>query len=1098
VIDPKQIKNPFPGLRSFNSEESHLFFGRDGQCDELLKRLKQNRFLAVVGTSGSGKSSLVRAGLLPAVHGGFITDAGSHWRVAIFRPGDNPIKNLAEALSHPGVLKGKRFSKEHHNIFVQTVNTEIVLRQGSLGLVKIFQQSRLPKEENLLIVVDQFEELFRFKESGWLEHASDEAAAFVKLLLETVGKKEVPIYIVITMRSEFLGECAQFRYLPEAINNSQYLIPRMTRDEKRKAIKGPIAVGGAGISPTLVSRLLNDVGDKPDQLPILQHALLRTWDYWAANHTEGEPLSLKHYEAIGTMERALSQHAEEAYAELKTKKSFVICEKMFKLLTDRGEMGRGVRRPSKISEICSVTNASEEEVIDVINVFRQPGRTFLMPPGEEKLKADSVIDISHESLMRIWKRLIRWVIEEAKSAEQYIELAKRASKEKRGKASFLGDPELMMALKWRENNKPNAAWAKRYHPSFEQTIEFLEASKKQQEHEIEEKEKQREREIRDREKIKELEIKRREEQIRRKRTRIFATIISVISIIAIALAVWALTNRQEAVRQERLAKEAQKKAEEQERIALALKRKEENQRKIAETQTKCAVQQRKIADINAEIAKKNELEAKENEVKAHIEELISGMNKEDATFGQYLAKAKELAVQSIGETRRNDLKALLALTAYQLNNKTYDNLKNNIQNKFKEFKELNARNSLDNVSLSDDLNEIYKSLLRKAENRSQPEEIFNALRKAYITNEDSKDILSPAESRALAVIGDNRIVFNNWKGELLLYSLKLDPNEFKLPVLKKDIHWPKKTLIRASSFAESEDRLFCGTRDGSIIYWEKNNWKENKLKKKYPDPILAMAYSKNKKWLIYLVRNTLYRYSLINKAEPKAIDNKDSLILAFTLVEDSENSFLVYADSKAGSNKKANIYCQRLSGDIKEEKREIGSLNSEGIHAIAYNYSRELLALGDKKGQIHTSKIDYKNLKSNIKPKFHKLNKNHRGIVKTIAFSPGGRYLASCSLDSTIMLWDLHGKNAADIETIAPIVTIDSNQKILSLVFAVTGEYMIFSDEQNLRICPTRPEVFLKKLCKEKGEFTDKEWEDYIGETIKKEDTIICSLGKKK
>src|SRR4051812_10609298 len=95
---PESI-NPFPGLRPFEPDESYLFFGRDGQGDELLRRLRQSRFVGIVGTSGSGKSSLVRAGLIPALHGGVMTRAGSSWRIALFRPGNNPIGHLAEALT---------------------------------------------------------------------------------------------------------------------------------------------------------------------------------------------------------------------------------------------------------------------------------------------------------------------------------------------------------------------------------------------------------------------------------------------------------------------------------------------------------------------------------------------------------------------------------------------------------------------------------------------------------------------------------------------------------------------------------------------------------------------------------------------------------------------------------------------------------------------------------------------------------------------------------------------------------------------------------------------------------------------------------------
>src|SRR5262249_57547736 len=132
--------------------------------------------------------------------------------------------------------------------------------------------------EKVVVVVDQFEELFRFARVAEGEAYGNEAAAFVKLLLEASRQREVPIYVLLTMRSDYLGDCSQFWELPEAINESQYLIPRLSRNQLREAISGPVAVGGGEITPRLVNRLLNDVGDNQDQLPVLQHLLMRVWD----------------------------------------------------------------------------------------------------------------------------------------------------------------------------------------------------------------------------------------------------------------------------------------------------------------------------------------------------------------------------------------------------------------------------------------------------------------------------------------------------------------------------------------------------------------------------------------------------------------------------------------------------------------------------------------------------------------------------------------------------------------------------------------------------------------------------------------------------
>jgi hypothetical protein len=463
MLELNEIHNPFPGIRPFEMDETNLFFGRDGQSDELLKRMQRTRLLAVVGTSGSGKSSLIRAGLLPALYGGLMGDAGSSWRIAIQRPGGDPIGNLAAALADPNVFGSESNSE------IQTALLETTLRRSSIGLIDVAREARMPQHENLLLVVDQFEELFRFKQS----QTGDDATTFVKLLLEASAQKEIPIYIIITMRSDFLGDCSQFTGLPEAINNGQYLIPRMSRDERQSAIVGPIAVGEGKITASLVSRLLNDVGDNPDQLPILQHALMRTWDYWSAHRRNGGAIGLEDYTAIGTMAEALSRHADEAFNELPDERQREIAEKLFKRLTEKGTDNREVRRPTALAELCAVCEASDGDIKAIVDVFRREGRSFLMPPVGTKLTNETVIDISHESLIRNWQRLQQWVNEEAQSSRTYRRLAEAAVLHREGSEGLLQDPGLQVALDWFEKNKPNAAWAQRYHPEFELAKQYL-------------------------------------------------------------------------------------------------------------------------------------------------------------------------------------------------------------------------------------------------------------------------------------------------------------------------------------------------------------------------------------------------------------------------------------------------------------------------------------------------------------------------------------------------------------------------------------------------------------------------------------------------
>ncbi len=457
--------NPFPGLRPFEENEDDLFFGRDEQIDDLVGRLRRRRLIAVIGTSGSGKSSLVRAGLLPALHGGFMAGVGSRWRIATMRPGSAPIANLADALDKAGLTGAADIDRE-----TRVGLARAGLDRGSLGLVDVLRESDLGKTENVLLLVDQFEELFRFQQ----EHPN-EAAAFVKLLLTGTESPDVPLYVILTMRSDFLGDCAQFEDLAYRINDALFLVPRMTWEQLREAIEMPVRAAGADIDPALVTRLLNDLGDNPDQLPVLQHALMRTWDL---RPDDGKPivLSLDDLARTGGLDDALSRHGEAVLASLDASDR-IAAEKMFKCVTELASDNRGIRRPTRLGEICAITGTSFEQMSRVVEAFRAPGCSFLaIRPGP--LTENTIVDIAHEGLMRIGHKLAVWVVEEAASAQEYRRLATAATLHAQGLAALWRNPDLQIAETWRANAAPNAAWSRHVDPrlNFEQTMTFLDKS----------------------------------------------------------------------------------------------------------------------------------------------------------------------------------------------------------------------------------------------------------------------------------------------------------------------------------------------------------------------------------------------------------------------------------------------------------------------------------------------------------------------------------------------------------------------------------------------------------------------------------------------
>lgn len=462
--------NPFPGLRPFEADEDHLFFGREADTDALLGRLRTTRCVTVLGASGSGKSSLVRSGLIPSLHSGFMAGAGSSWRVATMRPGDDPIGQLAAALSRHEAL-----GRDDDLDGTRRVLIEATLRRGPQGLAEAVRQNRLPDGHNLLLLVDQFEEVFRCRRAR-AAHARDEAVAFVRLLLEGTRQQTWPVYVVLTMRSDFLGDCTDFPGLPEAVNAGVYLVGRMSREQVRSAITGPVAVAGGRITPRLVNRVLNDLGDDQDRLPRVQHALMRTWDHWTAREAADTDIDIDDYEAVGGLSSALSRHAEEAWRDAVQVADPGSVERLFKALTDLHSDPRGVRRPTSVAELAEIGGIDQAEIVRIVEVFRQPGRSFLLPAPPAALEATTIVDVAHESLARCWSRLIGWAEEEAEAANLYLRLASAADWHAAGKAALWRPPELRLAERWRTETRPTAAWGLRYAPAFDRAMAFLEAS----------------------------------------------------------------------------------------------------------------------------------------------------------------------------------------------------------------------------------------------------------------------------------------------------------------------------------------------------------------------------------------------------------------------------------------------------------------------------------------------------------------------------------------------------------------------------------------------------------------------------------------------
>ena len=451
-IEDLIASNPFPGLRSFKRDEADRFFGREQQIDDLVTMLNTSPLIAVSGESGCGKSSLVLAGLLHRLEENrLVHGEATEWRPVVLRPGNSPILNLAEKLV---IQLGSTTSNDEYRV----ASLAGRLRLGGLALVEIIRLARLEPNVRILLIVDQFEEIFRFKRMT----DPEEAAAFVKLILNAANDRNSPVNVILTLRTDQLGRCADFRDLPQAISRGQYLVPKLTREQRKEVIIKPIEMRRFKVAPRLVQRILNDVSDDYDDLPVMQHVMTRTWQKWTENCQGNREIDLEDYEKAGTADRALSNHADEAYDSLIGLSDVV--ERVFRVLTERTDEAIGIRRPLNFIQLCAVVGYNEVIVRQVIERFRQPDTAFLMPSPDIDLNSNPVIDISHESLIRQWQKLCQWVIKEAEACSELKRLVDAAHQ-------YYQDPDnanlwrgrvLERALDWNSREHPNPAWINLY------------------------------------------------------------------------------------------------------------------------------------------------------------------------------------------------------------------------------------------------------------------------------------------------------------------------------------------------------------------------------------------------------------------------------------------------------------------------------------------------------------------------------------------------------------------------------------------------------------------------------------------------------------
>ncbi len=528
-----ETKNPYKGLRAFQQADAADFFGRTDMISRVLDRLQEpvveNNFLAVIGPSGSGKSSLVKAGVLPALRQGGVPGS-ENWFYAEMVPGEVPLEELANALLSvstsplPGVVD--------------------TLREEADGLARGVYEALPSKDSKLLLMVDQFEELFT-----QVERESDRQQ-FLDLILSAVSVENSPVIILATLRADFYDRPLLYQGFGELIRARTELVLPLNDEELAETISGPAYRVGAVLDEGLIETIIEDVREQPGALPLLQYALTELFE-----RREGALLTTEAYKDIGGTLGALAKRAEEVYLRF-NEAGQNMTRQMFLRLVTLGEGQEDTRRRILQTEL--LTLGDREIVESVIDRF---GRYRLLTFDRDEVTRSSTVEVAHEALIRRWERLREWLTEsrvDVRLERELLHAANDWQAAERDASYLMQGNRLLTFEEWAETTSLRLN-------QLEQ--EFLAASlaARDEREAIERARQEREREL---------------ERQKARNMRIAAAVFGIAAVVAVILSVFAFDQRNQADQQREIAEGERERADEQRMIAVeAMHVAETNERK---------------------------------------------------------------------------------------------------------------------------------------------------------------------------------------------------------------------------------------------------------------------------------------------------------------------------------------------------------------------------------------------------------------------------------------------------------------------------------------------------------------------------------------
>lgn len=991
--------------------DSGFLAGRQRQVFDLLSLFQTSQLIGFFGENGSGKTTLIKKGLFPELEKGFLGIAGKKWKTVTIRPGITPLENLSAGIAQLGLTTGKQ--KLEEEVFL----TES-MRLSNEGLKNACLPNPTQKSEfNSLIVIDNFEDLFQFREiapnaSDW----DDTVKSFIQNITKCASYSSIPVYFLVVLRTEYMSRLFEYRYFYEKISSSQYNLPQFRKSEFMEVVKALLSTSKKKIHKDGMDFLFNQFGKDLKNLTLLGHYLSEV----VASSVDSSQ------DEIG-LETLLQIPSDTLYAR-KLDDFFDSCgepqqklvEKLFKQITVTQE-ATSLSRPILIDHFLKVSGAQLNEVGSLVQSFQN---TFnfvfeVVLPLQERLEVKNqpltsglaVINIKNDQFIPNWPRLVDWIKEERDSQDLYKKLSEKSTLFDKGLTDYLKTPDLDLALTWYEEHNPDEFWCNQFDSNHERTISYLLTSKVKYQEDILKKE------LAQKEKVKLL------------NRQLTGVGILALLILVIGVGVFFYINKQKGE-----AEDAKKLAEKAKEEAQDDKNKANESFAIAQTESEKARKEKDNALRNADLAKratdtaikfKNDAEtqlirAEEATILTKKSEAAlrqTNIQLTETTKAETLAKTQANNAKEYQESRYKISSLRNEVQKQDFQDAEFDKLLANVKSAYSDYSNASKRVN-DAILPNNDLYQVLLEMRTKMVERGLIKGIPTEL--TSMRSGLRRIIVSP--TGAIATGGDD--------GTLLYtkQALGQGPVAFTKFQLVRD-------RIRVMEFVNDKE-LIMGTVFGELYLFNTVTGVNKLLESFGPEQIVEQVVASSKGVFVLvggqvrkLVLSELTKTTAASKdqlktatipkelpktpAIPKdltkiAAVSKDQTKIAAVPSHSAEGIFK-FNEDKILLVKKDNTIALLDMVTFKEESIS-NDIKRVAITAAVSSSSGEWLYLGMEDGDVIICKKGKKG--NNYSLKGESTITAHKTRITSLAYDPSSKKLFSASLDQTATIFDLNLKTS--------------------------------------------------------------------------------------